>query len=168
MSEATGVVEQPVDDRRSRELLGCALWAGAALAWTVAMLVPWFRAGALSHVSPLEVGGALRTGLLGLPSATGFAVLLLPAASWVLLALAPARGGGALAARLGLWLLSTAAGLTLVALLASVSAGTYGGGAVLVVLACLLGAGGLACSTVARDDRSADRPVDRPVDQPAG
>lgn len=142
-----------VDDRRSRELLAGALWAGAALLWTVAMLVPWVRAGALSHVSPLEVGGALRTGLLGLPSVTGFAVLLLPAASWVLLALAPARGVGALAVRLGLWATSTAAGVALIVLMASVSAGTYGVGAVLVVLACLLGAGGLACSTVTTDDR---------------
>lgn len=142
-------VDPPVDDRRSRELVGVALWAGAAVAWTVAMLVPWFRAGALSHVSPLEVAGALRTGLLGLPSGTGFVVLLLPACSWVLLAVAPARGRAALAVRLGLWLLSTVAGLALVVLMASVSDGTYGAGAVLVVAACLLGAGGLACSTVA-------------------
>ena len=154
VDEVAGPAEEPaVDDRRSRELLGCALWAGAALLWTVAMLVPWVRAGALSHVSPLEVGGALRTGLLGLPSATGFVVLLLPAVSWVLLALAPARGLGVLVVRLGLWAGSTAAGIALVVLMASVSAGTYGVGAVLVVLACLLGAGGLACSTVATHDR---------------
>lgn len=143
--------DPPADDRRSRELLGAALWAGAAVAWTVAMLVPWFRAGVLSHVSPLEAAGALRTGLFGLPSGTGFVVLLLPVCSWVLLAIAPARGRGALAVRLGLWLLATAAGLALVVVMASVSAGTYGVGAVLVVAACLLGAGALACSTVATD-----------------
>ncbi len=47
---------------------------------------PWrcwcrgFAPGALSHVSPLEVGGALRTGVLGIPAAAGFVVLLLPLA----------------------------------------------------------------------------------------
>lgn len=166
MSEHLDVRVAPVvDDRRSRELLGAGLWAGAAVAWSVAMLVPWFRAGALSHVSPLEAAGALRTGLLGLPSGTGFVLLLLPACSWVLLALAPARGRAALAVRLGLWLLSTAAGLVLVVLLASVSAGTYGVGAVLVVVACLLGACGLACSTVARDTAS-DAAFDAVSDEP--
>lgn len=136
------------DDRRARELLGCALWAGAALAWTIAMMVPWVRAGALSHVSPLEVAGALRAGAVGIPSAAGFAVLLVPLLSWVLLALAPARGWAALVARLVLWAASSAAGLALVVLLASISASTYGVGAALVVGACLLGAGALTCSTL--------------------
>lgn len=145
-AEAAG--EPAVDDRRSRELLGCALWAAAALAWTVAMVVPWFRAGVLSHTSPLEVGGALRTGLLGIPTAAGFVVLALPLASWVLLAIAPARGPGVLGVRLALWSVSTGAALALLVVMASVSAGTYGVGAALVVAAGLLGAGGLCCSTV--------------------
>ncbi|WP_300403774.1 hypothetical protein [Nocardioides sp.] len=144
----------PVDDRRRRELLGSALWAAAALAWTIAMLVPWFRAGALSHLSPIEAGGALRTGLVGIPSAAGFVVLLLPLASWVLLALAPARGRLVLAWRILLWLASTVVGLGLVVLMASVSADTYGWGAGLVVVACVLGAGGLCCSTLVRAEEA--------------
>jgi hypothetical protein len=139
----------PVDDRRARELLGCTLWAVAALAWTAAMLVPWFRAGALAEVSPVEAGGALRTGALGIAPAAGFAVLVLPALSWVLLVTAPARGRRALVVRLVLWGASTAAAVALLLATASVSAGTYGLGASLVVAACLLGAGALCCSTVA-------------------
>ena len=112
------------------------------------MLVPWFRAGALSQVSPVEVGGALRTGLVGIPTWVGFVVLLLPLASWVLLALAPARGRRVLVVRLVLWVVSTALALGLLLVMASVSATTYGVGAGLVLLACVLGAGALCCSTV--------------------
>jgi hypothetical protein len=151
-----------VDDRRGRELLGCALWAAAALAWTVAMVVPWFRAGALSHVSPIEAGGALRTGLVGIPPAAAFTVLLLPLLSWVLLALAPARGLRVVLLRGSLWLVSTLVGLGLVLVMSSVSAGTYGVGAALVVLACLLGAGGLCCSTVRPERASPSLDTDSP------
>lgn len=139
----------PVEDRRRRELLGSALWAAAALLWTVAMVVPWFRAGVLAQVSPIELGGALRTGLLEIPTIAAFGVLLLPLSSWVLLATAPARGRRVLVVRVVLWTLSTSAGVTAVLLMASVSAETYGVGAVLVLIACALGAGALACSTIA-------------------
>lgn len=138
----------PIDDRRSRELVGCALWAVAALLWTLAMVVPWFRAGVLAEASLIEAGGALRTGLLGIPAVASLAVLLLPLSSWVLLALAPARGRRVLVIRVLLWALSSGAGIALVILAASVSAGTYGIGAAAVVLACLLGAAALTCSTV--------------------
>lgn len=136
-----------MSDSRGRELLGGALWAVAALAWTAAMVVPWFRAGALAHVSPVELAGALRTGLLGLPAVVGYAVLLLPAASWLLLALAPVRGRRALVVRALLWLASTALALALLVLGASVSAGTYGTGAALVALACVTGGVALARGT---------------------
>ncbi|MEN8675280.1 hypothetical protein [Nocardioides sp.] len=145
---------RPGADRRRRELLGSALWAAAALAWTIAMLVPWFRAGALSHLSPIEAGGALRTGVASIPVGAGFVVLLLPLASWVLLALAPARGRLVLAWRLLLWLASTVVGLGLVVLGSSVSAATYGWGAGLVVLACLLGGAALCCSTLVRREQA--------------
>lgn len=134
--------------RRRRELTGVALWALAALAWTVAMLVPWFRAGVAAGSSPVEVAALLRAGVLGVPGVAGWAVLLLPALALVLLGLAPLRGSGVMALRVALWLLATGVGLALVVVLARVSAGTFGAGAVLVVVGCVLGGVALGFATV--------------------
>lgn len=135
-------------DRRARELTAAALWALAAVAWVVAMLVPWFRAGVAASATPLEVAGLLRSGVLGVPPVAGYAVLVLPAIALLLLGIAPLRGGSAMALRVVLWLLGTVAGLLLVVLLASVSAQTVGLGAVLVVAGCVLGGVALGFATV--------------------
>ncbi|MFB9311622.1 hypothetical protein [Nocardioides plantarum] len=139
--------------RRGRELVGVGLWAAAAVAWVAAMLVPWFRAGVASSTTPIEVAALLRAGVLGVPSITGYAVLLLPAIALLLLGIAPLRGGGAMAARVLLWLAGTATGLLLVTLLARVSAHTVGWGAGLVVSGCVLGGIALGFATVRVPDR---------------
>ncbi len=136
------------DDRRARELTGVVLWALAAAAWVAAMLVPWFRAGVLAHTSPLEIAELLRSGVFGIPPVAGFAVLLLPACALVLLGLAPLRGTGVMVARVLLWLVATVVGGVLLAAVSSVSAGTVGWGAALVLVACVLGAAALCCATV--------------------
>jgi hypothetical protein len=133
---------------RGRELVGVALWALAAVAWVAAMLVPWFRAGVASSSTPMEAAALLRAGVLGVPPVAGYAVLLLPAIALLLLGIAPLRGGGAMAARVALWLVGTATGLLLVALLARVSADTFGWGAGLVVAGCVLGGIALGFATV--------------------
>lgn len=135
-------------DRRTRELTGSALWALAAVAWVVAMLVPWFRAGVAAHTTPIEVAALLRSGVLGVPPVTGYAVLLLPAIALLLLGVAPLRGGSAMALRVLLWLIGTVTGLGLVVLLASLSAQTFGAGALLVVAGCVLGGVALGFATV--------------------
>lgn len=135
-------------DRRTRELTAAALWALAAVAWVVAMLVPWFRAGVAASATPLEVAALLRSGVLGVPPLTGYAVLLLPAIALLLLGIAPLRGGSAMALRVTLWLVGTAVGLLLVVFLASLSAQTVGLGAVLVVVGCVLGGVALGFATV--------------------
>lgn len=138
----------PSDRRRRRELTAVTLWALAAVAWVVATMVPWFRAGVPASTSPLAVGELLRTGVLGVPPAAGYLVLLLPASALVLLGLAPLRGPGVLVVRVLLWLVGAAVGLTLVFLLGRVSAFAIGWGAALVVVATVLGAVALAFSTV--------------------
>jgi hypothetical protein len=135
-------------DRRMRELVGVMLWALAAIAWVVAMLVPWFRAGVAASTTPLEVAELLRTGVLGVPPVTGYAVLVLPGIALLLLGSAPLRGGAVMALRVVLWLVGTAAGLLLVVFLGNLSAHTFGAGAVLVVLGCVLGGAALGCATV--------------------
>jgi hypothetical protein len=137
-----------VSDRRARELTGVALWALAAVAWVVAMLVPWFRAGVTASTTPLEVAELLRSGVLGVPPVTGYAVVVLPGIALLLLGIAPLRGRGAMALRVLLWLAGTAAGLLLVLFLASLSAHTFGWGAALVTAGCLLGGAALGCATV--------------------
>ena len=112
------------------------------------MLVPWFRAGVTASTTPMEVAGLLRTGVLGVPPATGYAVLLLPAIALLLLGIAPLRGGSAMAARVVLWLVGTAVGVLLVVVLGRVSAYAVGPGAVLVVLGCVLGGVALGFATV--------------------
>ncbi|MDO9457231.1 hypothetical protein [Nocardioides sp.] len=134
--------------RRRRELVGVGLWALAAAAWVAAMLVPWFRAGVTASTTPLEVAELLRAGVLGVPPVAGYAVLLLPGIALVLLGIAPLRGGGAMAARVVLWLVGTAAGLLLVVFLSSISAQTFGVGAALVVAGCVLGGAALGLATV--------------------
>lgn len=143
-------------DRKTRELTGVALWALAATAWVVAMLVPWFRAGVTASTTPLEVAELLRGGVLGVPPVTGYAVLVLPGIALLLLGLAPLRGGGVMALRVLLWLAGTAVGLLLVVLLSNLSAHTFGAGAVLIVLGCVLGGAALGLATVrvpVRDSR---------------
>lgn len=141
-------------DRRGRELTAVGLWALAASAWVVAMVVPWFRAGVTASTTPLEVGELLRGGALGVPPVAGYAVLVLPSIALLLLGMAPLRGGGVMALRVVLWLVGTVAGLLLVVLLSNLSAHTFGPGAVLVVLGCVLGglALGLATVRMPRDD----------------
>ncbi|MEO9322686.1 hypothetical protein ABFT23_04295 [Nocardioides sp. C4-1] len=134
--------------RRSRELTAVALWALAAVAWVVAVSVPWFRAGVPASTSPLAVGELVRTGVLGVPPVAGYLVLVLPASALVLLGIAPLRGPGALALRVVLWLVGAGVGLTLVFVLGRVSAFAVGWGAALVVVATVLGAVALAFSTV--------------------
>ena len=141
-------------DRRRRELVGVALWAAAAGAWVAAMLVPWFRAGVASATTPIEVAALLRAGALGVPAVAGYAVLLLPAIALLLLAIAPLRGGGPMAARVALWLLGTVTGLLLVTVLGRVSAHTYGWGAGLVVAGCVLGGIALGFATVRVPERA--------------
>lgn len=135
-------------DRRARETTAAALWALAAVAWVAAILVPWFRAGVAASATPLEVAALLRSGVLGVPPLTGYAVLLLPAIALLLLGIAPLRGGSAMALRVALWLVGTAVGLLLVVFLASISAQTVGLGAVLVVVGCVLGGVALSFATV--------------------
>ena len=137
-----------MSDRRARELTGVARWALAAVAWVWAMTTPWARAGVASASTPLEVAELLRSGVLGVPAWTAYAVLLLPGAALLLLVIAPLRGVGVMVVRVLLWLVATAVGLLLVVLVGSVSAQIWDWGAGLVVVACVLGGAALGCATV--------------------
>ncbi len=137
-----------MNDGRRRELTAAGLWAAAAVSWVVAMLVPWFRVGVVGSTTPMEVAGLLRSGVLDVPPAAGYAVLAPPAIALVLLVIAPLRGGPAMAARVVLWLVGTAIGVLLVVLLARVSDYAVGPGAVLVVLGCVLGGVAMGFATV--------------------
>ena len=152
-------------ERRTRELVAVALWAAAAIAWVVAMRVPWFREGVTASTSPLDAAELLRAGVLGVPPVSGFAVLLLPAIALVLLGLAPLRGVGVMVVRVLLWLVATGVGLALVAVLSQVSAQTFGWGAALVVAACVLGGVALGLATV-RTAETGDGPDSRPDSRP--
>ncbi|WP_134766620.1 hypothetical protein [Nocardioides sp. 1609] len=137
-----------MNGRRSHEVVGVVLWALAAGAWVAAMWVPWFRHGVAAGTSPLDGAELLRTGVLDLPPALGLVLLPLPLCALVLLGIAPLRGVGAMVARVLLWLASTAGAVVLVVLVGSVSAWTFGPGAILVVVACLLGCVALGFATV--------------------
>lgn len=147
------------DGRRGRELIGTCLWALVAVAWVVAMTVPWFRSGVVASTTPLEAAGLLRAGVLDVPPASAYAVLVLPAIGLLLLVIAPLRGGAVMALRVLLWLLGTTLGLLLVVLLGRLSAYTFGPGAVLVVAGCALGGAALGCATVRVPRVEADAPV---------
>lgn len=136
--------------RLVRELAGVVLWALVAVAWVVAMLVPWYRAGVAASTTPLEAAELLRSGVLDVPPVTGWAVLVLPAVALVLLGIAPLRGPGVMALRVLLWLLGSTAGLLLVLVLGRLSAYAVGPGALLVVGGSLLGGAALGCATVRR------------------
>lgn len=148
--------ERRWDGGRARELTGVVLWALAAAAWGTAMVVPWFRAGLLAHPSPMDAAGLLRTGVLDVPPAAGFAVLVLPGLALVLLGIAPLRGPGVQAVRVALWLVSSGIGLALVVVLSTISARTFGWGAGLVVVGCLLGLAALCCASVRTGPLSPD------------
>ncbi|WP_137293946.1 hypothetical protein [Nocardioides dongxiaopingii] len=141
-------------DRRAHELVGVGLWALAAGAWVAAMWVPWFRHGVAAGTSPLGGAELLRTGVLDLPPVLGLALLPLPLCALVLLGIAPLRGVGAMVARVLLWLVSTAGAVVLVVAVGSVSAWSFGLGAVLVVVACLLGCVALGFATVREPERA--------------
>lgn len=138
----------PTTDRRGRELTGVLLWAVAAVAWVVAMFVPWYAAGVAGATTPMEIGGLVRGGVLGIPESSAYAVLVPPTIALLLLGIAPLRGGGVMALRVLLWLVGTVIGIGLVVVLGSVSAYAVGPGAALVVLASVLGGVALGCATV--------------------
>lgn len=137
-------------DRRIRELTAVGLALAAAVAWVLAMRVPWYSAGVPGSASLLDVAELLGSDVLGVPAVAGWAVLLLPLAALLQLGLSPVRGMPAFVARLALWVLSTAAGLVLAVVLGQVSAHVVGPGVVLAVLAWVLGGASLCCATVSR------------------
>lgn len=152
----------PVSDRRGRELTAVVLWLLTAVAWMVAAYVPWYGAGVPGSTTLLDVARLLRTGVLGVPPLTGYAVLLQPVLGLVLLGLAPLRGATAMALRALLWLAGTVVGLGLVVVLGQLASFVVGPGAVLTVLGCVLGGTALGLATV-RVPRPAARPAARPA-----
>jgi hypothetical protein len=138
----------PVGDRRGRELTAVVLWLLTAVAWVVAAYVPWYGAGVPGATAPLDVARLLRTGVLGVPPLTGYAVLLQPVLGLVLLGLAPLRGATVMMLRVLLWLAGTVTGLGLVVVLGQLASFVVGPGAVLTVLGCVLGGTALGLATV--------------------
>ncbi len=153
MSDEIAARPRPPSTRRTRELAGVFLWLLVAVAWVVAMLVPWFRTGVLAQTSPLDVGTLLRAGEIGpVPAAAGFGMLVLPLLGVVLLGLAPVRGTGVMVARVLLWALGAAVNLGLVVVLRDLTAGQIGWGAGLLVTGAALGGVALLCGTVRSSD----------------
>lgn len=155
MTDGRTASDQPPTTRRARELVGVALWLVVAIAWVLAMVVPWFRGGLLAHVSPLDAATFLRSGGIdAVPGAAGFGVLALPLLGVVLLGLAPVRGAAVMVARVVLWAVGTVVAIGLVVSLRDLTAGRVGWGAGLLVAGGVLGAPALLCGTVRRGDEA--------------